>query len=89
MNPHQWSFAKQKWFQIENIEPKLPKQDEDKWDGVMHSHNNNFNQFWYRKFWWSQKRYELTELGCMCPRGLFGPPAVTLTKKLKYKRDFY
>ena len=30
------------------------------------------------------KRYELTEvtveLGYMCPRGLTGPPAVTLTK---------
>ena len=27
------------------------------------------------------------ELGYMCPRGLTGPPAVTLTKKLKYKKD--
>ena len=26
------------------------------------------------------------ELGYMCPRGLSGPPAVTLTKKLKYKK---
>ena len=29
------------------------------------------------------------ELGFMCPRGLLGPPAVTLTKSLKYERDFY
>ena len=30
------------------------------------------------------------ELCYMCPRGLTGPPPVTLTKKLKYiKRDFY
>ena len=29
------------------------------------------------------------ELGYMCPRGLTGPPAVTFTKYLKYKRDFY
>ena len=30
------------------------------------------------------------ELCYMCPRGLTGPPTVTLTKKLKYiKRDFY
>ena len=26
------------------------------------------------------------ELGYMCPRGLSGPPAVTLTKQLKYKK---
>ena len=26
------------------------------------------------------------ELGYMCPRGLLGPPAVTLTKKLKYEK---
>ena len=26
------------------------------------------------------------ELIFMCPRGLFGPPAVTLTKKLKFKK---
>ena len=29
------------------------------------------------------------ELGYMCPRGLIGPPAVTLTKYLNMKRDFY
>ena len=29
------------------------------------------------------------ELGYMCPRGLTGPPAVTLTKKLKYKKRLY
>ena len=28
----------------------------------------------------------IVELGYMCPRGLIGPPAVTLTKKLKYKK---
>ena len=36
------------------------------------------------------KRYEYTkvdlELGYMCPRGLSGPPAVTLTELLKYKK---
>ena len=34
MNPHQWSFAKQSGFQIENIDPKVPKQAEAKRDGV-------------------------------------------------------
>ena len=28
----------------------------------------------------------IVELGYMCPRGLSGPPAVTLTKKLKYEK---
>ena len=28
----------------------------------------------------------IVELGYMCPRGLTGPPALTLTKKLKYKQ---
>ena len=36
------------------------------------------------------KCYKLTEvdweLGYMCPRGLLGPPAVTLTKQVKYKK---
>ena len=27
------------------------------------------------------------ELGYICPRGLTGPPAVTLTKELKYKKE--
>ena len=29
------------------------------------------------------------ELGYMCPRGLTGPPAVTLTSSWNIKRDFY
>ena len=29
------------------------------------------------------------ELGYMCPRGLSGPPKVTLAKKLKYKKRLY
>ena len=28
----------------------------------------------------------IVELGHMCPQGLTGPPAVTSTKKLKYKK---
>ena len=28
----------------------------------------------------------IVELGYMCPQGLTGPPAVTLTKQLKYKK---
>ena len=32
------------------------------------------------------QRKSTVELGYMCPRGLTGPPAVTLTKQLKYKK---
>ena len=46
MNPHQWSFAKQKVVsKIENIDPKVPKQAEAKRDGVKNPQNYNFNQF--------------------------------------------
>ena len=58
-------------------------------DGVINPQNNNFNQFSTDNLD-ALKRYELTEvdveLGNMCPRGLTGPPAVTFTKKLKYKK---
>ena len=37
------------------------------------------------------KRYDLTksiiEFAYMCPQGLPGPPEVTLTKKMKYKKN--
>ena len=36
----------------------------------------------------SQKRYESTEV-VRRTLGLTGPPAVPLTNKLKYKKDFY
>ena len=46
MNPNQWSFAKQNGFKnIKNIDPKVPKQDEAKRDGVINPQNYNFNQF--------------------------------------------
>ena len=61
-----------------------PKQAEAKRDGVINPQNNNFNQFFSRKFWCSQNATNqpksTVELGYMCPRGLTGPPAVTLTK---------
>ena len=58
-------------------------------DGVINPKNYNLNRFWIRKIlmpWNATNQPKSTvTLGYMCPRGLSGPPAVTLTKKLKYK----
>ena len=68
---------------------KCPKQAEAKSDGVINPSNYNFNQFLTRKMLMLFKRYESTEIdadrGNKCPRGLTGPPAVTLTEELKLK----
>ena len=63
---------------------KSQKEAEAKRDGVINQQNYNFNKFWYEKFWCSKNATKqpksTVELGYMCPRGLTGPPAVTLTK---------
>ena len=63
---------------------KYQKQAEAKRDGVINPQKYNFNEFWYGKFWCSQNATNqpksTVELGYMCPRGISGPPAVTLTK---------
>ena len=63
---------------------KVSKQDKAIRDGVINPQNYNFNQFKLGKFWCSQNATNqpksTVELGYMCPRGLTGPPAVTLTK---------
>ena len=52
--------------------------------------NYNFNEFFTWKIWCSQnatnQSKSTVELGYMCPRVLFGPPAVTVTKKMKFKK---
>ena len=55
--------------------------------------NYNFNKFKHGKCWCSRnvtnQLKSTVELGCMCPQGLSGPSAVTLTKWvkwLKYKK---
>ena len=62
----------------------VPKQAKTKRDGEINPQNYNFNQFKYRKFWCSENATNqprsTVELGYMCPRGLSGPPALTLTK---------
>ena len=64
--------------------PKVPKQAEAKRDGVINPQNYNFKKFLTRKILMlsiaTNQPKSTVELGYMCPRGLSGPPAVTLTK---------
>ena len=67
--------------------PPPKKKAEGKRDGVISPQNYNLYNF-KLKILMLSKRFKSTEvdrkIGYMCPRGLTGPPAVTLTKKLKY-----
>ena len=69
---------------LKSNDQKVPKQAEAKGEGVMNPRNYNFNYCERRKILMLSKRYDSTkstvELGYMCPRGLTGPAAVTLTK---------
>ena len=64
--------------------PKSAEKDEAKRDGVINPQNYNFNQFQHRQFRCSQNAtnqpQSAVELGYMCPWGLLGPPAVTLSQ---------
>ena len=74
----------EKWFL------KVPKQGKTKMDGVINPQNYNFNELQTWKIWCSQNATNqlksTVEIGYMCPRGLFGPQAVTFTKFLKFKK---
>ena len=63
---------------------KCLNKPEAKRDGVINPQNYNFNQFLTREFLMlsnaTNQPKSIVELGYMCPRGLLGPPAVTLTK---------
>ena len=62
--------------------PTIAELAEAKRDGEINPQNNNFNQFEHVKFWCSQNATNqptTVELGYMCPRGLTGPPALTLS----------
>ena len=84
MHLRQWSLTKQSSWKVANGGPKEPNQTEAKRDGVINPQNYNSNKFHYGKFLCSQNATNqpksTVELGYMCPRGLNGPPAVTLTK---------
>ena len=70
-----------KFKKLKSDDQKLPKQAEAKRDGVLNPQNYNFKQT--RKILMlsnaTNQPKSTVELGYMCPRGLSGPPAVTLT----------
>ena len=63
---------------------KVPKEAKAKRDGVINPKNYNFNQVLTQKSLIlsnaTNQPKSIVELGYMCPKGLTGPPAVTLTK---------
>ena len=69
---------------LKSADPKVPKQAETKRDGVINPQNYNFKPILKRKILMlsnaTNQPKSTVELGYMCPRGLSGPPAVTLTK---------
>ena len=73
-----------KSLKVKNSGPKVPKQAKVKRDSVINPQNHNLNEFYCVEFLCSQNATNqpksTVELGYMCPRGLTGPPAVTLTK---------
>ena len=64
--------------------PKMPKEAKAKRDGVINPQKYNFYQISTQNIWMlsnaTNQPKSTAELGYMCPRGLSGPPAVTLTK---------
>ena len=79
-----------KYKKLKSNDQKVPKQAKAKRDGVINPQNYNCNpiNFKHGKFLCSpnatNQPKSTVELGYMCPRGLTGPPAVTLTK---YKQN--
>ena len=75
---------KKKFLQLETDDSKVPKQAEAKRDGVVNPQNFKFRSILTRKILMlsnaTNQPKSTVELGCMCPRGLTGLPAVTLTK---------
>ena len=69
---------------LKSVAPKVPKEAKAIRDGVINPQNYNFNQILTQKILMlpnaTNQPKSTVELGYMCPRGLTGPPAVTLTK---------
>ena len=83
-----WTLVSNPWpntvvQKIEKWCQKVPKEATAKRDGVKNPQNYNFNQILTQKIFMLSKATNqpksTVELGYMCPRGLTGPPAVTLT----------
>ena len=73
-----------KFKNLKSNTQKVPKKAKAKWDSVINQQNYNFNQILTQKILMrsnaTNQPQSTVELGYMCPRGLTGPPAVTLTK---------
>ena len=88
-NTYQWFLAKQSSLKVKE---RCHKSTKRRWSQkryhVINPQNCNFNKFQHGKFWCSQNATNQlksnVELGYMCPRGNSGPPAVILTKWLKW-----
>ena len=85
IEPSSVILSQTKYFQKLKIDvQKLPKHVEAKSDGVINPQNYNFSQFLHGKILMLSKRYTPTEVDrrtwLHMSSGLYGPPAVTLTK---------
>ena len=73
-----------KFKKLKSDDQKLPKQAEAKRDGEINPKKLQFQTILTRKILMlsnaTNQPKSTVELGYMCPRGLSGPPAVTLTK---------
>ena len=82
-------LSQKKYFQkLKRDVPNVPKQAEAKRDGVINPQNLQFQTNSTQKIlmlsYATNLQKSTIELGHMCPGVLTGPPAVTLTKELKY-----
>ena len=85
LNPRQWSLAKQSGLKMWKVMPKVPKQGKSQKGWCNKPTKLQFHFILkHGKFLCSpnttNQPKSIVELGYMCPRWLFGPPAVTLTK---------
>ena len=73
-----------KFKKLKSDAQNVPKEAKAKRDGVINPQNYNFDQILTHKVLMlsnaTNQPQSTVELGYMCPRGLTGPPAVTLTK---------
>ena len=77
---------------LKNKTQKVSKEAKAKRDDEIYPQNCNFYPFWYRKFECSQNAtnqpQSTVEIGYMCPWGLSGPPAVTLTNDPPFLKKY-
>ena len=73
-----------KFKRLKNVNPNVPKQAEAKRDDVISPQIYNISQFQHGNMLMlsnaTNQPKSNVELGYICPRGLSGPPAMTLTK---------